>query len=199
MSVLSLRPVDPELSRVVPIDRSIAQARERSLRYRVAVIACDTSELVNSAGGWIFDRSLAGWDVTVLAADPADPLPLRILGAEVVDLNEAIARGPADVEPQAYAISAAYCATNARLRRWVVRAIARGRHEITLYGADCPDELAGRTAPDRHRLSLAARMFKTHALAAAGDCGGNIADIESIRTAGRLWPGTADPVPPKRR
>jgi hypothetical protein len=39
-----------------------------SLRPRLAVLAPCISEAVRSAGGWLFDQVMAGWDVTVLTA-----------------------------------------------------------------------------------------------------------------------------------
>jgi hypothetical protein len=185
-----------DLSRVLPVGESIDRARARMLRYRVAVLARSTTELLHCAGGWLFDRALAGWDVTVLAADPANPLPLRILGAEVVDLNEARTAVALDVEPHAVAVSAAFCAAEPRLRRWVECLLDRDRHEVTLWGTG--DLVDPRLRPAQHRLSLAARMFKAHALAAAGDPAREIAGAEPFRTAGRSWPSVVDPVPGKR-
>jgi hypothetical protein len=33
------------------------------------VVAADVIDVVKFAGGWLFDRAMAGWDVTVLDAD----------------------------------------------------------------------------------------------------------------------------------
>ncbi|WP_343575423.1 hypothetical protein [Mycobacterium sp.] len=50
------------------------------MRYRLDVVAADVADVVTFAGGWLFDRAMAGWDVTVLVADHVDERPLRILG-----------------------------------------------------------------------------------------------------------------------
>jgi hypothetical protein len=35
------------------------------MRYRLDAVAADVVD-VKFAGGWLFDRAMAGWDVTVL-------------------------------------------------------------------------------------------------------------------------------------
>src|ERR1700722_20510717 len=51
-----------------------------SLRPRLTAIAPSAAEAVQYAGGWLFDQVMAGWDVTVIAAEDDDPRPLDILG-----------------------------------------------------------------------------------------------------------------------
>jgi len=58
---------------------------EMSLKPRVTAIARDTTEVVRFAGGWLFDKAMAGWDVNVLTLDD-DLRSLRILGASAHDL-----------------------------------------------------------------------------------------------------------------
>jgi hypothetical protein len=38
------------------------------IRYRLDVAAMSVLEVVTRAGGWLFDRVMAGWDVTVVHA-----------------------------------------------------------------------------------------------------------------------------------
>ncbi len=52
------------------------------MRYRLDVVARDVSEVVRFAGGWLVDRVMAGWDVTVLISADEDTRPLEILGVE---------------------------------------------------------------------------------------------------------------------
>jgi hypothetical protein len=40
------------------------------VRYRLDVVAASVSEVVSHAGGWLVDRVMAGWDVTVLISGP---------------------------------------------------------------------------------------------------------------------------------
>src|ERR1700722_8350135 len=55
-------------------------AVRHSLRPRMTAIAPSAAEAVQYAGGWLFDQAMAGWDVTVIAAEAGDPRPLDILG-----------------------------------------------------------------------------------------------------------------------
>ncbi|MBV9351060.1 MAG: hypothetical protein JOZ23_05930, partial [Mycobacterium sp.] len=61
------------------------------MRYRLDVVAADVIDVVKFAGGWLFDRAMAGWDVTVLVADHPDDRPLKVLGAQTLDLEFALA------------------------------------------------------------------------------------------------------------
>ena len=49
-------------------------------RYRLDVVASSVDDVVVSAGGWLFDRAMAGWEVNLLIAEPSDARPLQILG-----------------------------------------------------------------------------------------------------------------------
>ena len=70
-----------------------SQAPDEGLRYRFDVLAGSAVDVVQSAGGFLYDRAMAGWAVTVLlprqAAGPCfqDSRALRILGVRVVDLQ----------------------------------------------------------------------------------------------------------------
>jgi hypothetical protein len=118
--------------------------------------------VVRSAGGWLFDQAMAGWDVTVITADPADPRPAEILGARARDLDillESVAWGTC---LQAVAVQADLYDADPRVRRLVLASTA----EVRLWGEGWPGELEA-VGPAPHQLSLAARAFKTQALAAA--------------------------------
>ena len=58
------------------------------MRYRLDVVAPSVLDAVRFAGGWIYDRVMAGWDVTVLIGTDEDVRPLEILGAESRKLLE---------------------------------------------------------------------------------------------------------------
>ncbi|MEV5829073.1 hypothetical protein AB0L25_26290 [Spirillospora sp. NPDC052242] len=126
---------------------------------------------VRFAGGWVFDRVAAGWDVTVLTADGAGSRALRILGARGLDLEMALnsqVRGP---RPRALAVDAALYESDERIRRRLIGVLDSGM-EIRLWGgsrAAYADEVPGCV---QHRLSGAARAFKAHALAAAAASAG---------------------------
>ena len=52
------------------------------MRYRLDVVAPSVPEVVRFAGGWLVDRVMAGWDVTVLIDTNEDLRPLEILGVD---------------------------------------------------------------------------------------------------------------------
>ena len=60
------------------------------MRYRLDVVAANAADAVRFAGGWMYDRVMAGWDVTVLLADRSDERPLQILGVATSDLELAL-------------------------------------------------------------------------------------------------------------
>ncbi|WP_029119621.1 MULTISPECIES: hypothetical protein [unclassified Mycobacterium] len=137
-------------------------------RYRLDVVAATVAEAVENAGGWLFDRVTAGWDVTVLIADAdEDDRPLQILGVHAQDLESALVEARSRPHPQTVAVAAHLFDTDARVRGGVLAALAAGQTEVTLWGESCPAELHGIGAV-HHELSAAARAFKSQALAACG-------------------------------
>jgi hypothetical protein len=117
---------------------------------------------VRFAGGWLFDRVMAGWDVAVHVAEPADTRALQILGARVVDLDQTLAAyGPF---PDALAVDADLYRTDHRVRDLVDAAAGESSTDVRLWGDGCPSGMDGSLC---HRLSVAARAFKAQALAAA--------------------------------
>jgi hypothetical protein len=150
-----------------PIDRLPAGAG-RILRYQLDVIAATTEDVLQSAGGWLCDRARAGWDVNVLVADCVDPRPLAILGATALDLDEgflAMVRSASRVG--ALAVSADLLAADVRVREEILRVLKRGLTEVVIWGTQWPAELGRQADPVQHRVSPAARAFKSHALVAA--------------------------------
>ena len=51
--------------------------------YRVDVMADNVADVVECAGGWIFDHVMGGWAVNVVVRRPGDARPMEILGATV--------------------------------------------------------------------------------------------------------------------
>ena len=155
-------------------------------RYRLDVIASNADDVVRSAGGWLFDRAMGGWDVNLLITDPSDARPLRILGIRTCspDSAESVMKSP---RTQAIAVAADVFNTDARVRETVVAAMERGHTEVTLWGDTWPPDFHG-TEAVQHRLSSAARAFKTQALAAAALPAGSITATESFRSGSRWYP-----------
>jgi hypothetical protein len=152
------------------------------VRYRLDVVAADVADVVRFAGGWLFDRSMAGWDVTVLLADHADERPLQILGSRILDLEYALATVGHRPPPQTLAAAADLFDCDSRVRQGVLQALEQGATEVTLWGQTWPVELDSHVSLVEHRLSAAAQAFKAQAFAAAGIAGPSIAAIETFRS-----------------
>jgi hypothetical protein len=154
--------------RRVPQEHEAASAPIRySLRPRLTAIAPSTAEVVRSAGGWLFDQVMAGWDVTVLTADHGDSRPLEILGARVRDLETMLALPLVGGCLQAMAVRADLYESDERVRRMVLRAVGEGQAEIRFWGDFRREDPGAGAERLSHRLSLAAQAFKAQALAAA--------------------------------
>jgi hypothetical protein len=167
-----------------PIDRLPAGAG-RFLRYQLDVIASTTEDVLQCAGGWLCDRARAGWDVNVLVADGADPRSLAILGATALDLDEgfpSMARSASRVG--ALAVSADLLATDVRVREEILRVLKRGLTEVIVWGKQWPAELGGHADPVPHRVSPAARAFKSHALIAADISTDSVSPTETLFRVG---------------
>jgi hypothetical protein len=137
------------------------------VRYRLDVVAPTVVEAVRAAGGWMFDRVMAGWDVRVLVADGHDERALQILGADSGDLESALLIGPNGQHPHAVAVAADLYGSDARVREGVRQALESGQTEVTMWGDSWPADLDRRSVGSvQHKLSTAARAFKAQALAA---------------------------------
>lgn len=166
------------------------------MRYRLDVIAADVADVVCFAGGWLFDRSMAGWDVTVLVADHPDERPLQILGAQILDLEYALATVGQRPPPQTLAAAADLFDCDSRVRQGVLQALDQGAAEVTLWGQTWPVELDSHVKLVEHRLSAAAQAFKAQAFAAAGLAAPSIGAIETFRSRVMSGPSVeADLVP----
>ncbi len=139
------------------------------MRYRLDVVAPSVAEVVRNAGGWLVDRVMAGWDVTVLVTGDDDIRPLQILGVETADLEAVMALWEERPHPQTVAVAAELFVSDARVRAGVLGALEQGFTEVTLWGEQWPEELDSTIDSVQHELSAAARAFKAQALAAAGD------------------------------
>lgn len=164
------------------------------MRYRLDVVAASVADAVGAAGGWMFDRVMAGWDVRVMLADAGDVRPLEILGAEIADLETELDRGPAGTHPNALAVAAELYGSDARIREGVRQALEHGGTEVTLWGDFWPTELNRSVGSVEHRLTAAARAFKSRALAAAR-AAVDPGSVETFRSAALCHPLVADLVP----
>jgi hypothetical protein len=164
------------------------------MRYRLDVVAPTVLDAVRFAGGWVYDRVMAGWDVTVLVGDGEDTRPLEILGAEVLDLESVLASWEDRPHPQTVAVAADLFDRDARVRRGVLEALEQGATEVTLWGEGLPAELDESVDSVQHQLSAAARAFKAQALAAANDPAADVGRTETFR-CGMMASVAADLIP----
>lgn len=145
-----------------------ASVSARQLEYRLDVLGTDAADLVRFAGGWMFDRALAGWRVNAWLLDADDLRPLQVLGVHGHRLEPG-ARRTDDEHTAGLAVSANLAESDADVRAAVRGVLTSGRTEVVLWGGLRPELLGGRAEPVRYRMSAAARTFKRHALLAA-DC-----------------------------
>lgn len=165
------------------------------MRYRLDVVAPTVRDVVRYAGGWIYDRVMAGWDVTVLLDSDEDVRPLQILGARTLDLESVLEEWEDRPHPQTVAVAADLFDRDPRVLMHVRNALDQGAAEVTLWGEDVPAELGSSVDSAQHHLSAAARAFKSLALAAAQDSTAeSVARTESFR-CGMLASVAADLVP----
>lgn len=140
------------------------------LRYRLDVVAASAADVVQSAGGWLYDRAMAGWQVTVSLTDRCDTRPLRILGVQSSGPPAQLAPVGTGSPRQALAVSAEAFAADGRVRDRVLESLDNRLTEVALWGQGhqgWPLRVNRAMAEARYVLSAAARMFKGYALAAA--------------------------------
>ncbi|MEV0360014.1 hypothetical protein AB0H71_28545 [Nocardia sp. NPDC050697] len=138
------------------------------VKYRLDVVALSVADAVKHAGGWLFDRATAGWEVTVLIPGAADDTPLRILGAELASLDDALATGGRGRTPHAIAMAAGICLREPMASEGLHLALLDRGLEVVVWGEYTPPGSAELLSPVEYRLSMAARAFKTRAMKAAG-------------------------------
>jgi hypothetical protein len=187
--------MSPQTSRTIkrddPTAHSMTRSRARAStvqRHEMTVVSSSVVDVVASAGGWLFDRRMAGWQVNVLVSDRVGERALRILGSDVLDLSgdlEAITEDPD--RAATLAVAADVYAVDERVRRFV-SASDRSRAEVALWGdmgrLRRNGEKGANFSAVFYRLSAAARAFKAHALLAAGLPRDSVAATEALFRCG---------------
>ncbi|WP_241385055.1 hypothetical protein [Rhodococcus sp. CH91] len=136
-------------------------------------------------GGWLYDQVAAGWEVVVVVPQSSDLRPFEILGAsKAVDLESALSSASYGPMPDTVAVAADLYASDERIRNGVLEVLSENPATIALWGDTVPSELDSRIVPLQHRLSRAAQVFKSHALAAASAPATAVGLTESFRTGG---------------
>ena len=154
------------------------------LNYRLDVLAMDTADVVCPIGGWLYDRTAAGWDVNLLLPQHTDIRPLQILGVRAGSLSSDVAHPASASAGRGLVVSREIFACDARVREVVRTALNRPTTEVMLIGDGWPLAVGQRTTAVRHELSAAARAFKGHALTAAG-LSSTVKPIETLRIPDR--------------
>ncbi|MBY6388840.1 hypothetical protein HG717_33765 [Rhodococcus erythropolis] len=135
--------------------------------YTLDVVAADAADAVAAAGGLMFDRIHSGWTARVFVLEDLDLRPLDILGAQGfaydgID-NLALSRPLA-----ALALSSAVLDRSEEIYQNTLNRLRRGCAEVTLWG-DPPQEMQHHLVAMEHRLTPAAKAFKTSAWAACAN------------------------------
>jgi hypothetical protein len=138
------------------------------------VVAPTVADVVSCVGGWLVDRAMLGWDITVLIAQPQQDLrPLSILGVRSFAFDAVLKARMRLPIRDGMSVAADLYFGDARVRRYVIRRVHQRQSEFTLWGQDrlvnSDDDQTTTTSAVtiEHRLSGAARTFKAHALGAA--------------------------------
>lgn len=160
------------------------------LRHRLDVFAARPHDVVQTAGGWLFDRVMAGWQVNVML--PGDgrgeggDRSLRILGVQVLDLEFEL--DPSAPLSQSLAVSGEAFVAHECLREKMRKAMGNRLVEVALWGQGWPLGIDRALVRTEYRLSAAARAFKGQALRAAGIAYQAIDPTETLFTDS-AWPG----------
>lgn len=160
-----------------------SRGRARSvLRHEMTVVASSVADVVASAGGWLYDRRTAGWQVNVLVGDRTGERALRILGADVFDLGDDLEAITDDPDRAAtLAVAADVYAIDGRVRRFVSSSDRRCA-EVALWGDTATlDETVSAVS---YRLSAAARAFKAQAMMAVDAADAPVQATEALYRCG---------------
>ena len=154
--------------------------------------SCDVGELVDLAGGWMCDRILAGWDVSVAVSEPRDLRPLQILGVTTLVTHQRFESITDGGIAASIAVAPGIFENNNHIRSVVLQALDQGAIEVSFWGPSIPSDLHGQLDRRQHRLSGAARAFKAHALAAAAVPGATISATEDLHSTARSYDVSVD-------
>jgi hypothetical protein len=155
------------------------------------VVGVDAADIVTGAGGLICDSVRAGLDVNVYLEIDGDERALRILGARAGELP---ARFEFESEwPDAVFFTAGLHKRHQGVRRLVADAARRRRADVGVWGGTWPLDGASGVGIE-HRLSTAARAFKSHAMLAIGQQA-LISPTEPFRSGVRSLADVPPPLP----
>lgn len=137
--------------------------RFQSPRHSLFVLSASVPDTLRFAGGLICDRARQGWHVTVYAPAGEEVRPLRIVGAQVV--TDIASFDWPEPSSTAIAVSADLYHDDAPLGGWLESILPAA--ELLIWGI-LPVRRRRDTRIVSHRLSDAARVFKSYAFDTAG-------------------------------
>ena len=162
-----------EINWVYKFGRLNMRPRGDDFKFRLNVIGATAADVVSHIGGWLFDRSMMGWDITVLIAEPGqDFRALQILGVTPLPLDTVLQSGMRLPICDGISVAADLYFGDSQVKRHVLRRLHRRESEFTLWGADLPAESNENTSGAMsfdviaYQLTRAAGSFKAHAVAA---------------------------------
>jgi hypothetical protein len=137
-------------------------------RYQFQVVATNIADAVRSIGGLIYDRAMAGWEVSVVVEGDAgvDDRPLRVLGARATRRLSDPNHPRVLPRPHLLAVATDVMIKSDAVRRHVLE--LDDDTEVLLWGRHHPTNLSRRCVAVRHQPSAAAQVFKSQALIAVG-------------------------------
>ena len=139
----------------------------------------------------MYDRVMAGWDVTVLLADGADERPLQSSASRRADLESALALWADRPHPQTVAVAADLFASDERVRRGVLGALEQGLTEVR-----CGAKLPAGTRRQRRTRSASPQRRRPRVQVPGPDgrtdaTAGSVADTETFRCGVMATPSVA--------
>ncbi len=150
--------------------RSLHQWRSQTQRwpsrYRVLVVGPSFRDVVQHLGGWLFDITAGGREVTVIAADQQNAHSLKIIGASALDFEQALPF--TKLKPDAVVASVDSYRSDERVRACVSEWVDLRLSSTFLWGQSIPAEFDGVVRASSHRVSSAGRAFKMYAQQAVG-------------------------------
>jgi hypothetical protein len=151
---------------------SLREAPDEFDKYQFQVVARNIADAVMSIGGLIFDRAMAGWNVSVVVHGEGDGTvddrSVRILGARLGKRMSGPNYAAALLRPHMLAVATDVVVKSDAVRRHVLALGDDGETDVLLWGRHRPTNFSRTFVAARHQPSAAAHIFKSHALRTGG-------------------------------
>ena len=151
---------------------SLREAPDELGKYQFQLVARNIADAVVSIGGLIFDRAMAGWDVSVVIdgeiGGAVDDRPIRILGARLATRMPGPNYAAALPRPHLLAVATDVMVKSDSVRRHVLALGNDTETGVLLWGRHHPTNFPGTFVAAWHQPSAASHIFKSRALVAVG-------------------------------